>query len=78
MIEALDSPVNTEQMQRLNDFLARNDLQHHLTEAKENLQKIKTFIETNFSVVELMIDEGSDQLKKKALAVHCLAARVWR
>jgi hypothetical protein len=25
---SLDSPVNTEQMQRLNDFLARNDLQH--------------------------------------------------
>jgi hypothetical protein len=61
----IDSPVKTEQMQRLNDFLARNDLRHHLIEAKENLQKIKTFIETNFSVVELMIDVGSEQLKKK-------------
>jgi hypothetical protein len=61
----IDSPVNTEQMQRLNDFLARNDLRHHLIEAKENLQKIKTFIETNFSIVELMIDVGSEQLKKK-------------
>jgi hypothetical protein len=60
-----DSPVNAENFQRLNDFLRRNDLRHHLTEARENLQKIKTFIETNFSVPELMIDVGSEQLKKK-------------
>ena len=57
--------VNTENIQRLNDFLQRNDLKLHLTGAKENLQRIKAFIEANFSVVELMIDVGSEQLKKK-------------
>jgi len=61
----VDSPVNAENFQRLNDFLRRNDLRHHLTEAKGNLQKIKTFFDTNFSVAELMIDVGSEQLKKK-------------
>lgn len=63
--QTFDSPVNAANFQRLNDFLRRNDLQHHLTEAKENLQKMKTFIETNFSLAELMIDVGSEQLKKK-------------
>lgn len=61
----IDSPVNPEQMQRLKDFLARNDLRRHLIDARENLQKLKAFIETNFSIVELMIDVGSEQLKKK-------------
>jgi hypothetical protein len=61
----LNSSVNTENVKRLNDFLQRNDLKRHLAEAKENLQKIKTFMETNFSVVELTIDVGSEQLKKK-------------
>jgi hypothetical protein len=60
-----DSPVNLQTLQRLKDFLGRNDLKRHLTDAKGNLEKIKTFIETNFSVVELMIDVGSVQLKKK-------------
>ena len=63
--QTFDSPVNTENFLRLNDFLRRNDLKQHLSEAKKNLEKIKTFVETNFSVVELMIDVGSEQLKKK-------------
>jgi hypothetical protein len=62
--QTFDSPVKAENFQRLADFLRRNDLEHHLTEAKENLQEMKTFIETNFSLVELMIDVGSEQLKK--------------
>lgn len=63
--QKLDSPTNAENLRRLNDLLRRDDPRQHLADAKDNLRKIKQFLETNFSVVELMIDVGSEQLKKK-------------
>jgi hypothetical protein len=60
-----NSPISAENLQRLKGFLQNNDLKRHLREGKENLGKIKAFIEKNFSTVELMIDVGSEQLKKK-------------
>lgn len=60
-----DKAVKVDQLNRLSDFLRRNDLRHHLDEAKKNMRVIKEFIETNFSTVDLMLDVGSEQLKKK-------------
>ena len=60
-----EKTLNPDQLQRLRDFLRRNDLKQHLVDAKKDMTAIKDFIVTNFSVVDLMIDIGSDQLKKR-------------
>jgi len=58
-------PANLDQVEVLRQCLRRNDLRHHLDEAKLHLTTIKSFIEVNFSVVDLMLDVGSEQLRKK-------------
>lgn len=63
--EDFDKAVDVAQLERLSDFLRRNDLREHLLESKENMKAIKEFLENNFSTVELMLDVGSEQLKKK-------------
>jgi len=60
-----DNAVNPVQLQKLRDFLGRNDLKQHLVEAKKDMTVTKDFIATNFSIVDLMIDVGSDQLRKR-------------
>jgi hypothetical protein len=57
--------IKLNQLQRLNELLKKNDLRHHLVEAKKDMIKIREFIATHFSIVDLMIDVGSDQLKKR-------------
>jgi hypothetical protein len=62
----VDTALKAEELKHLEDFLKTNDLKHHLYEAKRHLNQIGEFIKDNFSVAELMIDVGSEQLKKKA------------
>jgi hypothetical protein len=63
--DSFDGAVKMEQLERLRAFLARNELRHHLEQGKAELRAIKAFIETTFSVRELMLDVGSEQLKQK-------------
>lgn len=57
--------VDREQLERLADLLRRNDLKLHLDQARKDASVLKGFIEANFSVVDLMLDVGDKQLKKK-------------
>ena len=59
--------VNSDQLQRLKSFLSRNDLRQTMDAAASDLKKIRSFIEENFSVVDLMLDVGSEQLRKKPI-----------
>ena len=61
----LNDALKTEELQRLNDFLKRNDLVIHLDEAKRHLNQIRQFIQDNVSVADIMIDVGSEQLKMR-------------
>jgi hypothetical protein len=57
--------IKPDQLRRLIEVLRRVDLKHHLVAAKNDMTVIKDFIVTHFSIVDLMIDVGSDQLKKR-------------
>jgi len=51
-------------LDRLKALLGQNNLWNHLDEAKMGAGKLKDFIETNFSIVDLLLDVGSADLKK--------------
>jgi hypothetical protein len=59
--------IMTDEMERLRRFLTRNDLKQDLEGAKDSAVLIRTFMEKNLSIVDLMIDVGSDRLKNKPL-----------
>jgi len=51
-------------LDRLKALLGQNNLWNHLDEAKAGAGKLKDFIEQNFSIVDLLLDVGSGDLKK--------------
>lgn len=61
-----DAAVDPSKLEALRTLLKQNDLRKHLDDARADMKAIKEFIETSFSTVDLMIDVGSEQLKKKS------------
>jgi hypothetical protein len=62
--EDFKNAVKAAGLDRLKSMLGQNNLWNHLDEAKTGAGRLKEFIEKNFSVVELLLDVGSEDLKK--------------
>ena len=58
---------NLEQLVRLRKFLSSTDLRESIREASNDLTRIQDFIKENFSIVDIMLDVGAEQLKQRPL-----------
>ena len=64
--EDFDDAVKPEPLAVLRELLSRGDFRRQLQEAKTELTLIKELMQNNFSAVDLMLDVGSEKLKRKS------------